>query len=263
MTENPVALITGASSGMGAEFARQLATQGYHLILTARRTDRLEALAAELMQKHPIQVEPYPADLSDPAGVQALVAKIQATPNLDLLVNNAGFSIHDRFATGSLEKHLDMIQVHVLATVNLTRAALPAMRARRHGGIINVASVAAFFPAGNTTYTATKAYLVNFSQALQIELISSGIHVQALCPGFTITEFHDGVEFKNFRRSSIPTFAWLRAEKVVRDSLRDLRRGKVVCIPGWPYKLAVILIRLFLSGSLLQVAARVYRKRIR
>jgi hypothetical protein len=260
MTEFKTALITGASAGLGAEFARQLAAQGTHLILTARRLERLQSLADELMAQHGICAEVLPADLSDPAGVENVVAKIRATPDLELLVNNAGYSVSDRFSDGDLQKHLDMIQVHVQASVILARAALPSMQARQYGGIINVASVAAFFPAGNTTYTATKAYLVNFSQALQIELLDSGIHVQALCPGFTYTEFHDTPELKDFRRSSIPPLFWLTADHVVRTSLKDLRRGKVVSVPGWTYAAVVPFARVFLSGGLLHTAARLYRK---
>ncbi len=260
MAATKTALITGASAGMGAEFSRQLAAQGYNLILTARRQERLQALADSLSQEYGVRVEILPADLADPNGTEAVVARIEATPDLEILVNNAGYSVHDRFSDGSLEKHLGMIQVHVLAAVRLARAALPAMQARHSGGIINVASVAAFFPAGNTTYTATKAYLVNFSQALQIELLDSGIHIQALCPGFTYTEFHDTPEMKDFHRSSIPPIFWLRAEKVVRDSLKDLRRGKVVCVPGLPYSLVVLFLRFFISGSLLQAAAKAYKR---
>lgn len=260
MSDSKTALITGASAGLGAEFARQLAALGYHLILTARRQERLQALADELGAQYGVRIEVLPADLSDPDSIELAAAKIRATPDLELLVNNAGFSVSDRFSDGSLEKHLDMIRVHVLASVCLAHAALPAMQSRRRGGIINVASAAAFFPAGNATYTATKAYLVNFSQALQIELLDSGVHVQALCPGFTYTEFHDTPELQAFSRTSIPSFFWLKSEKVVRDSLKDLRRGKVVCVPSFQYTAAVFLARIFLSGNLLQAAARLYRK---
>ncbi|MCU0484554.1 MAG: SDR family oxidoreductase [Anaerolineales bacterium] len=260
MLESKTAFITGASAGLGAEFARQLAAQGYHLILTARRFERLQKLADQLTAQHGSRVEVLRADLSDPLEVEILADKLRSTPDLDLLVNNAGFSVNDRFSDGDLQKHLDMIQVHVLASMVLARAALPVLQARRQGGIINVASVAAFFPAGNTTYTATKAYLVNFSRALQLELLDSGIHVQALCPGFTYTEFHDTPELKEFRRSSIPSLFWLKAEHVVRTSLKDMRRGKVVSVPGWTYAAVVPFARVFLAGSLLPIAARLYRK---
>ena len=196
MPNSKTALITGASAGLGAEFARQLAAQGYHLILTARRLERLQALASQLQAQYGRQIEVLPADLSDPASVETLAARIRAAPDLELLVNNAGFSVNDRFSEGSLTKHLGMIQVHVLASAVLARAALPAMQSRGRGGIINVASVAAFLPIGNPTYTATKGYLVNFSRALQNELLDSGIQIQALCPGFTYTEFHATPELR-------------------------------------------------------------------
>ena len=258
--DSKTALITGASAGLGAEFARQLAAQGYHLILTARRKERLEALAAQLSQQYGVRAEVLAADLADPDGVQAVVDTIRAVPDLELLVNNAGFGLRDYFSAGGLQKHLDMIQVHVLAVMHLTHAALPGMRQRGRGGVINVSSMAAFIPARNTTYSATKAYLVNFSQALQNELKGSGVRIQALCPGFTHTEFHETAELKDkFRRSKIPAILWLRAEKVVSDSLADLRRGKVVCVPGWVYNLLLLIMRSGFAGLVQAVAVRMYR----
>lgn len=262
MPETKTALITGASAGIGAEFARQLAAQGYNLILTARRLNRLQALATELHTLYGVQVDTLIADLSDPADIEQVAARIRAVPDMELLVNNAGFSVSDRFSDGSLEKHLAMIQVHVMASVILARAALSAMQARQRGGIINVASVAAFFPAGNATYTAAKAYLVNFSRALHIELQDSGIRIQALCPGFTRTDFHSTPELKGSRLPPLPPFFWLSTEHVVCASLRDLRRGKVVSVPGWAYAALIPFIRIFLSGGLLYTAARWYRKLI-
>lgn len=260
MATSKTALITGASSGLGAEFARQLAAQGYHLVLTARRLERLQALAAELSQRYAIQAEALAADLNDPAGVQAVEEKIAALPNLEILVNNAGFGIGGSFRSGDLDKHLSMIQVHVIASVRLAHAALPALLRRNRGGIINVSSVVAFMPARDVTYSATKVYLVNFSQALQTELLDTHVHVQALCPGFTYTEFHDTPEMEGFQRSSIPAFLWLKSEKVVADSLKDLRRGKSVCIPGWQYGLIVAIARSELWRPLLNFGLRWMRR---
>ncbi len=254
------ALITGASSGIGAEFARQLAGQGYNLVLTARRLDRLQSLAQELAHAHHITVEVLVADLADEAGIQAVETKIRTLADLDILVNNAGFGVKGLFYNGSIEKHLAMIQVHIIASVRLTRQALPGMIERDHGGIINLASVAAFTPAPGATYGSTKAYLVAFSKGLQMELNGSDVNVQALCPGFTYTEFHDVDEMDSFKRSSIPRFLWLSAPQVVSTSLRDLRRGRVVCVPGWQYKIISSLAQL-VSYPLIAFGYRLLRKR--
>jgi len=253
------ALITGATSGIGAEFARQLARQGYDLILSGRREQKLRALAQDLAQTHGVRAEVLVCDLAQQAGQAALEAAIGALPQLDLLVNNAGFGFEGSFAESDPQAHLDMIQVHVSASVRLARAALPGMLRRASGAIINVASVAAFLPhlPGSVTYSATKAYLVMFSQTLSQELYGSGVKVQALCPGFTITDFHDRPGLESFRRSNYPSFAWLSVEKVVRDSLSDLRRGRVVSVPGGLYKLIT-----WLGGSpLLGWALQLFRKR--
>ena len=238
--KNCVALITGASSGMGAVFARQLAAQGYDLILVARREERLAALAAELQQRHTIAVEVMAADLSRPADVERVADRITGLEALDMLVNNAGFGTTGRFVEVDLAKTMDMIQVHVTASVRLCRAALPGMLARRRGALINVASVAAFTPVpGNATYAATKGYLVTFSKALHAELRRTGVKVQALCPGFTYTGFHDTSEFEGFKHSQIPAIMWMTAEDVVAASLKGLKRNQAVCIPGLKYRLLV------------------------
>ena len=246
------ALITGASAGIGAEFARQLAAQGSNIILVARRLDRLESLAEKLHQDHGIIAEAISADLSQTGDIERVGRKIAETDSLDLLVNNAGFGITEPYSSGPIEPHLSMIQVHVLASVRLSRAALTGMIARRRGGIINVASVAAFSPFSGVTYSATKAYLVNFSQALYNEILGSGVRVQALCPGFTYTEFHDVIQMD---RTIIPRIAWLSAESVVRTSLKALRRGPVICVPSWRYRLIATLLRTPLTASLIQAIA--------
>ena len=233
ITTNPTALITGASSGLGAIFARQLAEQGYGLLLVARRAERLEAVAVEIQSRHNIPIEVFPADLSLEADLDRLEQHISEIENLDLLVNNAGFSTTGKFATVDPEKHRQMVSVHLMATVRLTRAALPGMLRRRRGGVINMASLAAFFPLiGNSIYCATKSALVAFTLVLAIELDGSGVQVQALCPGFIDTDFHKTSEYKDVRRSYIPKFMFGEAEPVVTASLKALRRGQVVCIPG-------------------------------
>ena len=183
------ALITGASAGLGAEYARELAASGTNLILAARRLDRLEDLARDLRTKHGVTVDVVQADLSTDEGAEAVEGRIAANPTLDLLINDAGFGGRTGLVKGDTADHLNMIRVHVDATVRLTKAALPGMIDRGRGAVINVCSIAAFSPFSGAMYSGTKAFLVMFSQNLQAELRSKGIVVQALCPGMTHTEF--------------------------------------------------------------------------
>jgi len=228
------ALITGASSGIGAVFARRLAARGKNLILVARRQEKLAALARELEQRYSIAVEILLADLSQPDDIEKVEKRIQELDNLDMLINNAGFGTGGKFVEVELDKQLSMIEVHIVATMRLCRAALPAMLARGRGSIINVSSISAFLPvAGSVNYSASKVYLVNFSKALQAELAGTSIKVQALCPGFTYTEFHSTSEYQDFDRGHIPRGFWMSGEAVVNASLRDLARNRTVCIPGF------------------------------
>ena len=233
------ALITGASAGLGAEYARQLAAAGTALILVARRRDRLEELASELREKRGVPVEIVPADLSTLEGLSAVEARLAAAPAINLLVNNAGYGGRTGFAKGEAADHVGMLRVHIDATVRLTRAALPGLTDGGRGAVINVASVAAFSPFSGAMYSGTKAFLVMFSENLQAEVRSKGIILQALCPGMTHTEFH-GVA--GIDKAIVPKPFWMTAEKVVRISLRRLGRG-VVCIPGWHNKVIAFLMR--------------------
>lgn len=255
------ALITGASSGIGAAFARQLAADGYRLILVARREERLRELAAELEERHKTSFQVVPADLSVDAQIQQVVEHIQQEGPLSLLVNNAGFGMSGYFSNIEIEKHQAMNRVHIDAAIRLSHAALPGMLARGQGAIINVASVAAFLPWGNVSYNATKAYLVAFSEALNAESSGKNIRVQALCPGFTISEFHNPPELARIRHSPLPRVFWLSSEFVVEESLKCLRRGKVVCIPGLHYRLVVGLGRSPITSPLLRAAVLRIRKR--
>lgn len=176
------AVITGASSGIGAEFARQLAIRGYNLILTARRADRLQKLSVEIQSCFPVETHFIPADLSKLTDIDALISTINSLPQLDLLVNNAGFGTVGRFYRVDPEKELAMVNVHMVATVMLTRAALPGMVSRGQGGVINVSSMAGLVPIRNVLYHSSKAFQVSFSEALRNELHGTGVHVQALCP---------------------------------------------------------------------------------
>jgi len=226
----PLACITGASSGIGAEFARRLARDGYDLLLVARRRERLESLSAELCAAHGIDARPFVADLSNGEDVSRLETALAGEDRLELLVNNAGFGTVGYFASVEAGSQARMVQVHLLATVRLTRAALPGMVARRKGAIVNVSSLASFFPLpGNATYSSTKVFLNNFSEALALELRGSGVKVQALCPGFTRTELHKAMKVSP---TSIGKYAWMDAQAVVETSLRALKGRRVIVIPG-------------------------------
>jgi short-subunit dehydrogenase len=223
------ALITGASAGMGAEFARQLAAAGTNLILVARRKEKLDALAAELTERQGVVVEVLQADLASPDGIEVVRGRIASADALDLLINNAGFGGAGPFSKSDVGYDLGMVHVQIDAAVTLSRAALDGMVSRGRGAIINVASVAAFSAVSGPMYGGCKAFLVKFSEGLQYELEDKGVRIQALCPGMTHTEFHDVIKMD---KSTVPAFMWMSATDVVRISLRTLGRRKVVCIPG-------------------------------
>ncbi|MBO9713964.1 SDR family oxidoreductase [Sphingomonas sp.] len=225
------ALVTGASAGLGTGFARALAAGGHDLILTARRLDRLDALAAELREKHDIRVETIAGDLADPAAPAALVAEV-ATRGLavNTLINNAGFGLSGAFATQDRAQLLAMVQVNCQALVELSHALLPGMLQMRSGSILNVASTAAFQAGpGMAIYYASKAFVLSFSEALHEEVRSQGVHVTALCPGPTATEFFDAA-------GTSESFALRRlagdADKVVQAGLAALAANRAVKIPG-------------------------------
>ena len=260
MMPRPVALITGASSGLGAEFARALAAQGADLILTARREERLAALAAELQAEHGAHTELLTADLASDAGVAAVKAKIIATPNLHWLVNNAGFGMKGRFDRAAIDDLDRMHRLHVLAPLQLTHAALGGMLARGAGAIINVASVAGFLlVAGSVGYAATKSWLHVLSEGIYLELRSarSKVRIQSLCPGYIVTEFHDVI---GMDRALMPGFLWLDARFVVRESLRALERNDLLVIPSWKYRLIVAVARRLPRHLRHAVAASVGRR---
>jgi uncharacterized protein len=243
------ALVTGASSGIGAAFARLLAERGCSVVLTARREERLQALAAELEQAHGVAVDVLAADLSAAEGIAAVAARINTMGRLDLLVNNAGFGTAVHFVELDQADHDAMIGVHIEAVLHTCRAALPGMIARGRGAIINVSSVSAFMATpGSVTYAASKAYLASFSEGLSVETAGSGVLVQALCPGFTVTELHDSVkpgptnDLFNPRR--IPGWLWMQPEQVAEASLRALERGRSgVVTPGLHYRLGAAAAR--------------------
>ena len=244
------ALITGASAGIGAAYARALAARDHDLILVARREDRLRELAGTLLAAHQMHAEVLPADLATDVGIGAVEARIASTPDLSLLVNNAGFGINASFAASDRADQVAMVRVQTEAPVRLMHAALPVMEARGGGGMINVSSIAAFLTrgGGSPTYSASKNFLNVFSQNLQSEVRADGIHVQALCAGYTLTEFHDAQRGGASGRPSMPRWMWMTPEQVVETSLAALERGRVIVIPGWRYKLIVFMMRTGLSG---------------
>jgi len=240
------ALVTGASRGLGAEYAEQLAGAGHDLVLTARSEGPLNDLARRLREKHGVDVEVLVADLAREEGVRAVEQRVASDPELTVLVNNAGLGTWGRFADLDLECELEIIRVNVLAAVRLTRAALPGMIERGRGGIVNVSSVSAFLPqVYSATYNATKAYLRNFSECVHEELRGTGVTVQVVCPGFMRTELlpHMGVDPKR-----VPWFLWMRPERCVRLSLAALRRGKAVCVPNFGYRLLLVAVRVLPRG---------------
>jgi short-subunit dehydrogenase len=259
----PTAIVTGASAGLGATFARKLAARGYGLTLVARRRDRLEALRDELERTQKVSVNIVTCNLAGAAETEALARQIEAAGPPDLLVNNAGFGVAGRFHEVDYQSQLDMIQVHVLATMRLTRAVLGPMIARDHGAIINTASVAGFWRStGAALYCSTKGWINDFTEAIALELRTSGSHVkvQALCPGYTYTEFHDVMQVD---RAAVPKFLWLKADYVVEASLRGLDRGKVFVIPNWKYRLGAALGELLPVGWRLALEAASPQKRRR
>jgi len=241
----PLALVTGASSGIGAIFANQLAARGCDLVLVARRRDRLEQQARAIQESHSVQVEILPADLTRDADLKTVEVRLAAAPNLEFLVNNAGFGITGLFFSVPVDGQDQMHRLHVLAPLRLMHAALPGMVARGHGNIVNVSSVSGFGQnPGSVSYSATKTWMSSFTEGVYMELksIGSPVRVQALCPGFTLSEFHDTMHFD---RKSIPAWMWMSADEVVDASLRSLDRDQLIVIPGWRYRLLVFLMRVF------------------
>jgi short-subunit dehydrogenase len=249
--KNPgTALVTGASSGLGKVFAQQLAQMGFSLILVARREDRLREIARELETSAKVRVEVFAADLIREGDVAKIKARIEACPDLDVLVNNAGFGSKGMFASNDFNRQLEMIQVHNLAPVYLMRAALPGMIARHRGAIINLSSLGGYLPTGGSVmYAATKSFIRMFTESLALELEGTGVLVEALCPGFTFTEFHEVGELQGFDRKSIPKGMWMPAEPVIRAALEGLTKGQIVVVPGFKNRLMRWLVTSHVFGG--------------
>lgn len=262
MKTDSYALITGASSGIGEAIAREYAMRGKPLILTARRKDRLESLAAELGASVPVVV--LAADLADPKAPKELFDTIQAAGlHVDTLVNNAGYGVPGRYMSESWASHRDFLQVMMTAVAELTYLFLPAMEAQKHGRILNVASLAGLVPAsaGHTLYGASKSWLIRFSECLAMESHSRGIHVTALCPGFTYTEFHD-VNGMRANVSKLPTFLWLSSAEVAKIGVDAVETGKRRVISGFANNVIAWMTRYlpdFLSNALVGGKAKQFR----
>jgi short-subunit dehydrogenase len=251
----PSALITGPTAGIGRSFARQLAAEGYDLVLVARDVDRLADLAEEVGSRHGVTAEVLAADLTDRAALALVEARLaDGSRPIDLLINNAGFGLKGRFGDNDVAAEQAMLDVLVTAVLRLSHAALGAMAERGDGGIINVSSVAAFLPRG--TYSAAKAYVNSFSEWAHHEYADRGVTVTALCPGFTRTEFHERM---GVSQESAPGFMWLDADDLVATALKDHRKGRAFSIPGAQYKAITTMSRV-LPTSLLQRLQSVGRK---
>jgi hypothetical protein len=234
------AIITGAASGIGAEFARQVAAIGHNLLLIDKSSEGAHAIAAELRGRYKIVVETLSANLADPAQVRQAERRILDIEHPAMLVNAAGFGTIGKFADIDIERQVEMIMVHVVAGVRFCRAVLPRMIADHSGSIVNICSISALtrFPE-TATYNATKAYMLAFTETLHVELAGTGVTVQALCPGLTRTGFTDTPEMQRFDQTRHPAWLWMEVSDVTAASLRALRHGHVRYIPGIKNRLFV------------------------
>ncbi len=228
------ALVTGASAGLGAAFARELAGQGHDLVLTARRRERLDGLADELREAQDTTSLVVPADLSSPAAPGEILAAVaEAGIDVDVLINNAGYGIPGHYQETDWQEHADFLQVMVVAVAQLTHALLPGMIERGYGRVVSVSSLAGLVPAppGHTLYSPAKSFVIKLTEALASEMDGNGVHVNVTCPGLTYTEFHDVLGNRD-QVSQLGSHAWMQAEEVVRGALAAVERGQVLHVPG-------------------------------
>ena len=249
------ALVTGATAGIGLSFAHLLAERGHDVVLVARDRARLENVSDELRAKYAVATEILVADLSDHADTGKVAERLadQARP-VDLLVNNAGYSLKGSFLRHDVTEEVANFDVLCRAVLVLSHAAGGAMRERGHGAIVNVSSVASFITSG--TYSANKSYVTVFTEGLAAELRGTGVTATVLCPGFTHTEFHQRADVD---MSSIPEFMWLNADRLVRDCLDDVAKGRVVSVPGPQYKAIVAALRVVPRSLVRRRAGSVHR----
>ena len=241
MNNKPIALITGATSGIGAEYARRLAADEYNLIVTGRRKEKIKALADELAQSYDSDVEVIIIELSDSIQVDEFIESIKDR-DVDLLINNAGFGTSRSFHNEPLQLQEDMVATNIICAMKLTYAVLPKMLKKRSGTIINVSSVGAFISTPNeATYVGTKAFLRAFSEALYFELIGTGVKVQVVCPGLTKTDMPIRLGVPEDQIVDRGPFKWITPQEVVAGSMRCLKKNKVVCFPGQLNKMQVLI----------------------
>ena len=238
-SSKPIALVTGATAGIGAAFAELLAQLGHDLVITARDLARLETASAELRSKYGVEVEVIKADLATNEGIRAIELRLENRSRpIEVLINNAGFGINKGFAASDRQAENDLLDVLVRAPLRFMHAVLPAMKERDSGTIINVSSVAGWIAGGS--YSAAKSYLTVMSESLHTELLGTNVKVHALCPGFTRTEFHQRGRMK---MTGLPEFLWLDARVVVATAWKSAQRGKALSIPGSQYKILTLLMR--------------------
>jgi short-subunit dehydrogenase len=255
-------LITGASAGIGAAFAEVFASKGFDLVLTARRADRLEQVASRLRARHGCRADAVVLDHAEPSAVDRLCAELDARGiTVDALVNNAGYGVPGLYANVAWDVQAPMLQVMVVGLCELTRRLWPGMLERGYGRVINVASLAGLVPApaGHTLYGATKAFLIKFSEALAHEGRQHGVHVTALCPGFTLSEFHD-VTGTREQMNRLPKWLWLDAPTVARMGFDAVERGQVMCVTGRINRAIALLVRLAPQALVEAVGGRMGRQ---
>ena len=256
-TSRPRALITGASSGIGEAFARQLAKRGHDLVLVARRRDRMEKLATELADAHGVEVEVVEADLAKDGDVSAVEERVRRG-DIDLLVNDAGFGTRGEFAGLPLARELEELDVNVRALMRLTHAALGPMVERGRGGVINVASTGAFQPVPHmATYAATKAFVLHFSEALHEEVKGKGVTVTCLCPGPVKTEFQ---EVAGVNDRSVPSMAWKSTDDVVESALKAVSARRAITVPGALNRLTATAVKLMPRFVARRVAGSMFKR---
>lgn len=251
-----LALVTGASAGIGAAFARLYAREGFDVALTARRLDRLDAMAAELRKAYPVETIPIAANLADASAVDDILGALSAYGrHADVLVNNAGYGLPGTWLGTSWGDQAAALQVMLTAPLELAHKVLPGMASRKYGRILNIASLAGFAPGarGHTTYGAIKSALIKFSQSLNAEMEGSGVHVTAVCPGFTWSEFHD-VNGTRDRTNKLPKWLWQSAEEVVEASYRASERNKAIIVTGAPNKVMAGIAKMTPDDIALQLA---------
>lgn len=250
----PLALITGATSGIGFAFARHLATAGYGLILVARDEARLAERRQVLLDAGAPEVHVIAADLTLPADRDRVAERLRSDPPVDLLINNAGSTVGKEFEEADPAELVRQVELLTIAVMVLARAALPAMRQRGHGGIVNVASIAGLVPGRGSSYAAGKAFVIALSEGLAMSAKGSGVHIQALCPGFVRTEFHQraGIDM-----SGTPAWMYVDEDHLVRTSLADLRANRPISIPGALYKAMYLASRVAPRSLVRAVGSRV------